>query len=97
MQCGFFMVFKEIKVYVMKSMELARALKDDVRIPKVSRVLLAVALWYFLLPIDLVPDFIPLFGQLDDLIIVPLLVSLAIMFIPKAVFLEHYRKIFNKK
>ncbi|HPQ05431.1 MAG: YkvA family protein [Methanothermobacter tenebrarum] len=77
-------------------MELAKALKEDERVPRVSKVLLGVALGYFLLPMDLIPDFIPLFGQLDDLIIVPLLVFVAIRFIPKEVFLEHYRKIFNK-
>jgi len=88
--------FRRIKVNLKKSMELAKALKEDERVPRVSKVLLGVALGYFLLPMDLIPDFIPLFGQLDDLIIVPLLVFVAIRFIPKEVFLEHYRKIFNK-
>lgn len=87
--------FSRIKVNVKRSMELAKALKEDERVPRVSKILLAVALGYFFLPIDLIPDFIPVLGQLDDLIIVPLLVFLAIKFIPREVFLEHYKEIFK--
>jgi len=43
---------------------------------------------YLLSPIDLVPDFIPLFGYLDDLIVVPMLLNLSIKMLPKEVFDE---------
>ncbi len=42
-------------------------------------------------PIDLVPDFIPVLGYLDDVILLPMLVALTIKFVPKDV-LERYRK-----
>jgi uncharacterized membrane protein YkvA (DUF1232 family) len=40
---------------------------------------------YLLSPIDLIPDFIPFFGYLDDLIIVPLLMNLSIRLLPRVV------------
>jgi uncharacterized membrane protein YkvA (DUF1232 family) len=45
--------------------------------PTSAKVLLLAAILYFLSPIDLIPDFIPIIGYLDDLIIVPLLIWLA--------------------
>jgi uncharacterized membrane protein YkvA (DUF1232 family) len=53
--------------------------------PWLSRILLGAAIAYFVSPIDLLPDVIPVIGQLDDLIIVPGLVWLAFRFIPAEV------------
>ncbi len=57
----------------------------DPRTPRVSKVLLGAALAYLVSPVDLVPDFIPVLGQLDDLVIVRGLVRLAMRFIPREV------------
>jgi uncharacterized membrane protein YkvA (DUF1232 family) len=46
---------------------------------------------YALSPIDLIPDFIPVLGYLDDLILVPLGILLAIQLIPPAIMAEHRR------
>ena len=54
--------------------------------PLIAKVLAGVTVAYALSPIDLVPDFIPVLGYLDDLLILPLLVSLTIKLIPKSVF-----------
>ncbi len=59
-----------------------RTLAADPAVPTVSRWLLLGALAYLVSPIDLIPDFIPVLGQLDDLIIVPGLVALAMLLIP---------------
>ena len=51
---------------------LFRSLMSDVRVPRVNKLLLGACLGYLALPIDLVPDFIPVAGQLDDAIVVAL-------------------------
>jgi len=51
--------------------------------------LLGGALAYAVSPIDLIPDFIPVIGHLDDLIVLPLLVWLAFRVIPRELVQEH--------
>ncbi len=58
------------------------------RVPWYAKVFLAVVLAYALSPIDLVPDFIPVIGYLDDLVIVPAGVFLALKMIPRDVIAE---------
>ena len=65
------------------------ALKDN-KTPWYAKVFAAITVAYALSPIDLVPDFIPVLGYLDDVILLPALVALTVRFIPKDVF-EHYR------
>jgi uncharacterized membrane protein YkvA (DUF1232 family) len=64
-----------------------RVLKHP-RTPRVSRILLAAAIGYALLPFDLIPDWIPLIGHIDDLVIVPALVILALRLVPEDVMAE---------
>jgi len=56
--------------------------------PLLAKLLAAAAVAYALSPIDLIPDFIPVIGFLDDALILPGLVALAIRLIPKDVFAE---------
>jgi len=51
--------------------------------PWVAKLFLGLAVGYLLLPFDLIPDFIPILGQLDDVVIIPVLLYLALLFIPK--------------
>ena len=60
----------------------------DPRTPWYSRVLIFLTLAYALSPIDLIPDFIPVIGLLDDLLIVPLGIYLSMKTIPKKVLSE---------
>ena len=59
--------------------------------PVLAKVFAGITVTYALSPIDLVPDFIPFLGYLDDVILLPMLVALTIKFIPKDV-LEKNRK-----
>lgn len=56
--------------------------------PWLARLLVAAIVAYALSPIDLIPDFIPLLGYLDDLILLPLAMLLAIRMIPADVMAE---------
>jgi uncharacterized membrane protein YkvA (DUF1232 family) len=79
--------------------EWARTIKRDVhalylasrdpRVPWYAKVLALTVAAYALSPIDLIPDFIPVIGYLDDLIIVPLGVLLVIRLVPAEVMAEH--------
>jgi uncharacterized membrane protein YkvA (DUF1232 family) len=60
-------------------------------ISRLPKMIILFTLGYALSPIDLIPDFIPIFGYLDDLIIIPALISLSIKLIPPDV-LEEARK-----
>lgn len=68
---------RELKVYQL-------VLKGP-RTPKPAKILLGFAVGYALLPFDLIPDFIPVFGQLDDVIVIPALVFAALKLIPPAI------------
>ena len=76
----------------------AKSLKRDVmtlwfvlkhpHTPWLARALAAILTAYALSPIDLIPDFIPVLGYLDDLIIVPLGIWLLLKIIPEQVLME---------
>jgi uncharacterized membrane protein YkvA (DUF1232 family) len=87
---------KEIRDNAKKYIELCKLIYRDSRTPKVAKVLLWVAIGYALSPIDLIPDFIPVIGYLDDIVILPVLLYIAIKSVPKDVFIENYVKILKK-
>lgn len=66
------------------------ALKDK-DTPIFAKIFAGITVVFALSPVDLVPDFIPVLGYLDDVILLPMLVVLTIKFIPKDV-LERNRK-----
>jgi uncharacterized membrane protein YkvA (DUF1232 family) len=68
----------------------------DPRVPWYAKAIMALTIAYAISPIDLIPDFIPVLGQIDDLIIVPAGISLAIKMIPKNVFDECRQKARNE-
>lgn len=57
------------------------ALKDK-NTPVLAKILAGITICYALSPVDLVPDFIPVLGYLDDIIILPALIALTIKLIP---------------
>jgi uncharacterized membrane protein YkvA (DUF1232 family) len=69
--------------------EKARRLKQDVVAPWYAKALGACVIAYALSPIDLIPDFVPVVGYLDDLVLVPLGLLLLLRLIPAPVMAEH--------
>jgi uncharacterized membrane protein YkvA (DUF1232 family) len=77
----------------------ARSLKRDVvalylaardpRVPWGAKIVAGAVAAYAISPIDLIPDFIPVLGLLDDLILVPLGIALAVWLIPAPLLAEH--------
>src|SRR5262245_2143860 len=61
----------------------------DPRVPWPAKAVAALTVAYALSPIDLIPDFIPVLGYLDDLVLVPMGLALAIRMIPASVLAEH--------
>jgi len=80
----------------------ARSLKQDAvmlwfarnhpKTPLIAKLLVIVTVAYALSPIDLIPDFIPVLGYLDDLIIVPVLIWLTVKLLPDDVIQESRAK-----
>ncbi len=90
--------FKErMKEITQKTAQLYIALKSS-KTPWYAKTLGFLTIGYAMSPLDLIPDFIPVLGYLDDLIILPLLISLCIKLIPKEVWLsseEEAKKIWS--
>src|SRR5216684_8606166 len=61
----------------------------DPRVPWYAKVVAVCVAVYALSPIDLIPDFIPVLGYLDDVIIVPLGILLVTRLIPREIMAEH--------
>jgi len=72
---------------------LAIALARDRRIPLGVRAIPAGLILYLAMPFDLIPDFIPILGQLDDLLIVGLGIGLLLRFTPRQALLEHVERL----
>ena len=64
----------------------------DPRVPPYAKLFAALVVGYAFSPIDLIPDSIPVLGYLDDLILVPLGVALAVRMIPEEVLSESRQK-----
>ncbi len=64
------------------------AMSKDPRTPWYAKVFAVFIIGYALSPIDLIPDFIPVLGYLDDLVIVPAGIALLLKMIPKEVMEE---------
>lgn len=89
------MKFNTIKNNIKNYLELSKNLYHDKETPLISRILLGAGICYLVSPIDLIPDFIPVIGQLDDALIVPALFLIAIKFIPKSLYKKHYNQLFE--
>ncbi len=60
-----------------------KRLQQHPQTPKLAKALLWLAIGYVLMPFDLIPDFLPIIGQLDELVIIPLLLYCALRLTPQ--------------
>lgn len=70
---------------VRKELRYYRALYHHPDTPRMSRWLLRAALVYLVFPLDPIPDFIPVLGHVDELVVIPVLVFAAVALIPRHV------------
>jgi uncharacterized membrane protein YkvA (DUF1232 family) len=87
---------RQIAHTLRQHLALYTALYQDPRTPRIARLLLWSALAYTALPFDLIPDFIPVIGHLDDVVIVPGLILLALRSVPPEVYSEHRQRLFGE-
>ena len=72
-----------------RELAVYRRVLADERTPLSAKIFLGLAVGYLCMPFDLIPDFIPVLGHLDDAIIVPGLVYIALRFVPRELVAEH--------
>jgi len=82
------MALKEIVAKFKTELAVYQKVLKHPQTPWLSKMLLGLAVAYLLMPFDLIPDFIPILGQLDELVIIPLLVWLAVKLTPIKVIQE---------
>ena len=87
---------KQIQRLFKQNFDLYQGLYRDPRTPRLARWLLWAAIGYALLPFDLIPDFIPVVGHLDDIVIIPLLILGAVKLIPRDLYEEHRHCVFGQ-
>lgn len=79
------MKLKERAAYLKRALPAVYIALKDRGTPVLAKCLGTLAVCYALSPIDLIPDFIPVLGCLDDLLILPALVALTIRLVPRDV------------
>jgi len=80
---------RELRIY-------QRVLKDE-RTPARAKIFLGLAIAYLCTPFDLIPDFIPVIGHLDDAVIIPALVFVALRSVPREVVSEHREHVIREQ
>ena len=79
------MTLKSLAQQLKARLRFYRQVQQDPRTPMAAKILLSLALAYALSPVDVIPDFIPVIGYLDDVLIVGVLVMLALRLVPREV------------
>ena len=81
-------VAKDLAAFLPACVTTARVLRRDPRVPRRAKVAVTVAALWVLSPIDLIPEFLPVIGPLDDVIAVALLLRYAARTVPRQVLLD---------
>ncbi len=79
---------KQIAARLKAEFVFYQRLQKHSQTPKLAKALLWLAIGYVLMPFDLIPDFIPVIGQLDEMVIIPILLYCALKLTPQTVVAE---------
>jgi uncharacterized membrane protein YkvA (DUF1232 family) len=83
-------ILREIALFLPNFLVLLKRLVSDPRVPRRSKLILGATIVYLVSPIDVVPDFIPGLGQLDDVVVVLLALHSILNRVDDEVVLEHW-------
>jgi uncharacterized membrane protein YkvA (DUF1232 family) len=81
-------LLRDVAEFLPACVTAARTLRKNPEVPRRAKVALAVAIVWVISPIDLLPEFLPVIGPLDDVVAVVLLLRYAGRSIPRATLLE---------
>jgi uncharacterized membrane protein YkvA (DUF1232 family) len=81
-------LLRDVAAFLPACVTAARRLRRDPRVPRRAKVALLVAVLWVISPIDLIPEFLPVIGPLDDVVAVVLLLRYAGRSIPRPILLE---------
>jgi len=82
-----------LRLSLRRKLRLAAALVREPRIPVLVRTLPPALVLYLAMPLDIIPDFIPVIGHLDDVLVLLLGVAVLLRFTPRAVLEEHLARL----
>jgi uncharacterized membrane protein YkvA (DUF1232 family) len=81
-------LLKDLAAFLPDCVTTAKRLRGDPRVPRRAKLAVGVAALWVLSPIDLIPEFLPVIGPLDDIVVVALALRYAGRSIPRDVLLE---------
>jgi uncharacterized membrane protein YkvA (DUF1232 family) len=81
-------ILKDLAGFLPACLTTVRRLRNDPRVPRRAKVAVLVAGLWVLSPIDLLPEFLPVIGPLDDAVVVALALRYAARSVPRAVLLD---------
>ena len=81
---------REIASFLPNVARLFAGLLRDPRVPRRAKIVLGLGAGYLAMPIDLIPDFIPVAGQIDDAIVAAVALRYVLRATPEAVLAEHW-------
>jgi uncharacterized membrane protein YkvA (DUF1232 family) len=78
-------LLRDLAGFVLDSVTTIRRLRGDPRVPRRAKIVVALAGLWLLSPIDLLPEFLPVIGPLDDVVVVALVLRYAARQVPREV------------
>jgi uncharacterized membrane protein YkvA (DUF1232 family) len=79
---------KELVRFLPACVTMIHRLRRDPRVPRSAKIAILIAMVWVISPIDLIPEFLPFIGPLDDVVVVALALRYAARRIPRSVILE---------